>query len=200
MALRSRPAGKASNHLKLRWLKDTSLLKVSLRGYQVFGAKFALARKRVIIGDEMGLGKTIEAIAVMASLAVGARRGFPVVCPASVVVNWVNEIARHSALVPHRMHGAGRDGAVGKWLAQGGVGVTTFGTLPKLVLPKRFRPAPPTPWWERRPSAALSHRCTCGVTRRTCWGSCRSCWRWRTGSSSVSRTEVRISTRCARGT
>ncbi|MDX8050627.1 SNF2-related protein [Lentzea sp. BCCO 10_0798] len=120
---------------------DTSLLKVSLRGYQVFGAKFALARKRVIIGDEMGLGKTIEAIAVMASLAAGGRRGFLVVCPASVVVNWVNEIARHSDLVPHRMHGAGRDDAVGKWLAQGGVGVTTFGTLPKLVLPKRFRPA-----------------------------------------------------------
>ncbi|MEV6242455.1 SNF2-related protein [Lentzea sp. NPDC051838] len=120
---------------------DTSLLKVSLRGYQVFGAKFALARRRVIIGDEMGLGKTIEAIAVMASLAADGRRGFLVVCPASVVVNWVNEIARHSDLVPHRMHGAGRDGAVGTWLAQGGVGVTTFGTLPKLVLPKRFRPA-----------------------------------------------------------
>lgn len=120
---------------------DTSLLKVSLRGYQVFGAKFALARKRVIIGDEMGLGKTIEAVAVMASLAASGRRGFLVVCPASVVVNWVNEIARHSDLVPHRMHGTGRDGAVGEWLAQGGVGVTTFGTLPKLVLPKRFRPA-----------------------------------------------------------
>ncbi|MFD5827312.1 DEAD/DEAH box helicase [Lentzea sp. NPDC060358] len=119
---------------------DTSRLKVSLRGYQVFGAKFALARKRVIIGDEMGLGKTIEAIAVMASLAAQGRRGFLVICPASVVVNWVNEIARHSDLVPHRLHGAGRDGAVGEWLAQGGVGVTTFGTLPKLVLPKKFRP------------------------------------------------------------
>ncbi|MFD4669905.1 DEAD/DEAH box helicase [Lentzea sp. NPDC058450] len=119
---------------------DTSLLKVSLRGYQVFGAKFALARKRVIIGDEMGLGKTIEAIAVMASIAAGGRRGFLVICPASVVVNWVNEIARHSDLVPHRLHGTGRDGAVSEWLAQGGVGVTTFGTLPKLVLPKKFRP------------------------------------------------------------
>ena len=56
---------------------DTSLLKVSLRGYQVFGAKFALARRRVIIGDEMGLGKTIEAIAVMASLAAGGRSVVP---------------------------------------------------------------------------------------------------------------------------
>jgi SNF2 family DNA or RNA helicase len=120
---------------------DTSLLKVSLRGYQEFGAKFALARKRVIIGDEMGLGKTIEAIAVMASLAAQGGRGFLVICPASVVVNWVNEIARHSDLEPHRLHGSGRDGAVGEWLAQGGVGVTTFGTLPKLAMPKRFRPA-----------------------------------------------------------
>ncbi|PRY36389.1 DEAD/DEAH box helicase [Umezawaea tangerina] len=120
---------------------DTSLLTVSLRGYQAFGARFVLARKRVIIGDEMGLGKTIEAIAVMASLAADGRRGFLVVCPASVVVNWVNEIARHSGLVPHRLHGAGRDAAVGEWRKQGGVGVTTFGTLPKLELPRRLRPA-----------------------------------------------------------
>ncbi|MET1075412.1 MAG: DEAD/DEAH box helicase, partial [Umezawaea sp.] len=120
---------------------DTSLLKVSLRGYQAFGARFVLARKRVIIGDEMGLGKTIEAIAVMASLAAEGRRGFLVICPASVVVNWVNEIARHSDLVPHRLHGAGRDAAVGAWQKQGGVGVTTFGTLPKLTLPRRLRPA-----------------------------------------------------------
>ena len=35
---------------------DQSLLKNPLRGYQAFGAKFALVQERVIIGDEMGLG------------------------------------------------------------------------------------------------------------------------------------------------
>ena len=50
---------------------DTSRLTESLRlrGYQSFGARFALVQRRVILGDEMGLGKTIQAIATMAHLA-----------------------------------------------------------------------------------------------------------------------------------
>src|ERR1043165_8721469 len=36
-----------------------------LRGYQSFGARFALVQRRVVLGDEMGLGKTIQAIAAM---------------------------------------------------------------------------------------------------------------------------------------
>ena len=52
---------------------DTSLMKASLRGYQAFGAKFALRQRRAILGDEMGLGKTIEAIAASPT----CRRGAP---------------------------------------------------------------------------------------------------------------------------
>jgi hypothetical protein len=48
---------------------DLSLVTASLRGYQAFGAKFALVQERVIIGDEMGLGKTLQALAAMAHLA-----------------------------------------------------------------------------------------------------------------------------------
>jgi superfamily II DNA or RNA helicase len=118
---------------------DTSRLTVSLRGYQEFGARFALARRRVIIGDEMGLGKTIEAIAALASVAARGRHVFLVVCPASVLVNWVDEIGRHSTLAAHRLHGAHRAEAVREWLDGGGVGVTTFGTLPKLSLSRRHR-------------------------------------------------------------
>ncbi len=40
---------------------DDTCRRVSLRGYQAFGARFALAQRRVILGDEMGLGKTIQA-------------------------------------------------------------------------------------------------------------------------------------------
>jgi hypothetical protein len=40
---------------------DPNLIKATLRRYQTFGIKFALAQKRVILGDEMGLGKTIQA-------------------------------------------------------------------------------------------------------------------------------------------
>lgn len=47
---------------------DTELLRVALRGYQAFGAKFALQQRRAMLGDEMGLGKTIEALAAMCHL------------------------------------------------------------------------------------------------------------------------------------
>ena len=52
---------------------DRSLMKTSLRGYQTFGAKFALVQERVILGDEMGLGKTMQALAAMCHLAAQGR-------------------------------------------------------------------------------------------------------------------------------
>ncbi|GAB2675273.1 DEAD/DEAH box helicase [Saccharopolyspora gloriosae] len=113
---------------------DTRLMRVALRGYQAFGAKFALARRRCILGDEMGLGKTVEALAAMAHLAAGGARHFLVVCPASVLINWVEETARHSALVPHPLHGPTRDADAREWLRDGGVAVTTFDTLQRLRL------------------------------------------------------------------
>ncbi len=55
---------------------DLSFMKASLRGYQAFGAKFALVQERAILGDEMGLGKTIQALAAMCHLAAGGARHF----------------------------------------------------------------------------------------------------------------------------
>ena len=52
---------------------DLSSMKASLRGYQAFGAKFALVQHRAILGDEMGLGKTIQALAAMCHLAPAVR-------------------------------------------------------------------------------------------------------------------------------
>ncbi|MGO1315837.1 MAG: DEAD/DEAH box helicase, partial [Cellulomonadaceae bacterium] len=97
----------------------------------------ALNQGRCMIGDEMGLGKTVQAIAAMADRAAeapGAR--FLVVCPASVLINWLREVPVHSALVPHRLHGPDREKATARWLAQGGVGVTTFGSLHHVPLPQ----------------------------------------------------------------
>ncbi|WP_354253520.1 SNF2-related protein [Arthrobacter sp. UYEF21] len=105
---------------------DETFRNVSLRGYQAFGAKFALVQRRVIIGDEMGLGKTIQAIAAMAHLhAIGGTR-YLVVCPASVLVNWLREIQSKSSLEVFRLHGdeLWRNRLV--WDKRGGVGVTTF--------------------------------------------------------------------------
>jgi superfamily II DNA or RNA helicase len=122
---------------------DLSLVTASLRGYQAFGAKFALAQRRVIIGDEMGLGKTLQALAAMAHLSAAAKAGgdaagpvhFLVVCPASVVVNWIREVTKHTTLTAHKLHGPGRDRARERWLAAGGVAVTTYEALRSLAAP-----------------------------------------------------------------
>jgi superfamily II DNA or RNA helicase len=110
---------------------DQSLLKTSLRGYQAFGAKFALVQERVILGDEMGLGKTMQSLAAMCHLAAQGATHFLVVCPASVVINWTREVERHTLLEARRLHRPGpkRDAATQEWAAKGGVAVTTFEAL-----------------------------------------------------------------------
>lgn len=110
---------------------DRSLLKTPLRGYQAFGAKFALVQERVILGDEMGLGKTMQSLAAMCHLAAKGATHFLVVCPASVVINWTREIERHTLLEARRLHlpGTKREAAEQEWAATGGVAVTTFEAL-----------------------------------------------------------------------
>ena len=116
---------------------DETHLRVSLRGYQAFGARFALAQRRVILGDEMGCGKTVEAIAALAHLRAGGATHFLVICPASVLVNWMREVAAHSSLRPYRLHGAKREADLRAWLRNGGVGVTTFEAVQGFEPPNR---------------------------------------------------------------
>ncbi|MFJ6137258.1 DEAD/DEAH box helicase [Kitasatospora sp. NPDC092286] len=123
-----------SDRVRAEPLNDTRC-KVSLRGYQEFGARFALAQKRVIIGDEMGLGKTVQAIAVLAHLRAHGSTHFLVVCPASVLVNWVREIESRSTLRAFRFHGQEREAARAEWLGNGGVAVLTFDGLRRLEVP-----------------------------------------------------------------
>ena len=85
-----------------------------------------------MVGDEMGLGKTLQALAAMCHLAAHDQRRFLVVCPASVQINWLNGIAKHTDLRSHSLHGADREPAGRSWLRHGGVAVTTFGTLGRL--------------------------------------------------------------------
>lgn len=117
-----------AERVRTQHLDDTHR-RVSLRGYQAFGARFALAQRRVILGDEMSLGKTIQAIAVLAHLAAEGQSHFMVVCPASVLVNWTREIEDRSALRVIVLHGPDRHQAFADWKGRGGVGVTTFDAL-----------------------------------------------------------------------
>ncbi|WP_423465194.1 DEAD/DEAH box helicase [Promicromonospora sp. MS192] len=120
---------------------DTSLLTVSLRGYQAFGARYALVQRRTILGDEMGLGKTVQAIATMAHLAAHRRRHFLVVCPASVASSWGREVAAHSRLPVRVLHGEDRDDGIRAWVADGGVGIVTFPQLGHVRADGMPRPA-----------------------------------------------------------
>ena len=114
---------------------DLSLMRASLRGYQAFGAKFALCQGRAMLGDEMGLGKSVEALAAMCHLQLEGRRHFLVVCPASVLVNWTHEIQRHSELRSYRLHGPDRQRNFQAWTRTGGVAVTTYDSLRSLPKP-----------------------------------------------------------------
>ncbi|MGL4744353.1 MAG: DEAD/DEAH box helicase [Dermatophilaceae bacterium] len=133
-AARGRLPAEVAEHVEGQELDDT-YRRVALRGYQAFGARFALAQRRVLIGDEMGLGKTVQSIAALAHLTAIGRTHFLVVCPASVVVNWMREIGARSTLRAHRLHGTGREEAFLDWVRDGGVAVTTFDALAGLGTP-----------------------------------------------------------------
>lgn len=127
-----------SERVRTQRLDDTHR-RVSLRGYQAFGARFALAQRRVILGDEMGLGKTIQAIAALAHLKAEGRTHFLVVCPASVVINWIREIESRSTLRAYRVHGQDRAAALAQWTRHGDVAVTTYDVLGSLAVPEGMR-------------------------------------------------------------
>lgn len=67
-------------------------LKVTMRPYQEFGAKFLLYQKNILLGDEMGLGKTIQALAVANHLFQEHQRKCMILLPLSVLENWNKEI------------------------------------------------------------------------------------------------------------
>ncbi|WP_267243201.1 DEAD/DEAH box helicase [Streptomyces sp. PR69] len=126
--------GELADRVRRQPLDDT-YRRVSLRGYQSFGARFALTQRRVVLGDEMGLGKTVQAIAAMAHLAAEGQSRFLVVCPASVLINWTREIRARSALSAVPLHGVERQDAFAEWRERGGVGVTTYDALRGFPLP-----------------------------------------------------------------
>ena len=108
---------------------DTSTIKATLRQYQTFGSKFALTQGRVIIGDEMGLGKTLQAISAIAHRSLLGANRFLVVCPASVVTNWMREVDARSELPIIKIHGEDHKIALQRWVETSGIGITTYDTL-----------------------------------------------------------------------
>src|SRR5690625_1415155 len=109
-----------------RYTLNTTDLKVNLRMYQEFGAKYGLHFKRTLLGDEMGLGKTIQALAMINHLYQNDQKYSIVVCPLSILANWKREVHKFSNLHTFIFHGKNRDEEFEKWQAQAGVLITTY--------------------------------------------------------------------------
>ena len=112
---------------------DLRLLTANLRRYQQFGTQYIVCQKRVLLGDDMGLGKTIQVLAAMCHLAAQGKKHFFVVAPNSVLINWEREVKKHTKLNPIVVHGGDRDDELEQWQREGGVAITTYTTLSRLV-------------------------------------------------------------------
>ena len=113
---------------------DTTGLSCDLRSYQKYGVQYILNQGAVLLGDDMGLGKTVQAIASIVALKNTGGTHFMVVCPASVLVNWVREVEKFSDLVVRKIHGKDGIKEYVNWLNNGGVAITTFEMLAKLEI------------------------------------------------------------------
>ena len=112
----------------------TEGMAIDLRGYQEFGAKYIVARRRTVLGDEMGLGKTIQALAAIVHLSnVEKHTHFLVVAPASILDNWHREVTSRTDLRVWMVHGIAREVELEHWRRQGGIAITSYATLRTLT-------------------------------------------------------------------
>jgi superfamily II DNA or RNA helicase len=111
-----------------RVVLNTSCVVLQLRPYQEFGTKFAVAVRRGLLGDDMGLGKGIQALAAIAHATdAEGQLHHLVVCPASLIDTWLQEIGRAlTDIGGWRFHGPDRNTAFNDWQAAGGILVTSF--------------------------------------------------------------------------
>lgn len=76
----------------------------TMRDYQKTGYRWLKTMSAYgfggILADDMGIGKTIQMIAVMESAKINQEKGVSlVVCPASLLYNWQNEIYKFSTML-----------------------------------------------------------------------------------------------------
>ena len=113
-------------------------LRATLRDYQRHGLTWLAEMTSLGLGaclaDDMGLGKTITLIALHLHRREAGHHGPTlVVCPASLLGNWEDEIRRFAPGVPVvRFHGSARDVS----LAGDGFVLTTYGTMRRSAGPE----------------------------------------------------------------
>jgi SNF2 family DNA or RNA helicase len=108
-------------------------LTATLFPYQARGVRWMLDTINhtggLILADEMGLGKTLQIIALLLIEPPQASAPALIVCPTSLIANWVREIARFAAGLSVLVHrGADRAG-IYKDLQKTSVVITTYDTM-----------------------------------------------------------------------
>ncbi len=118
-----------------------------LLDYQKEGIAALVERPNLLLADEMGLGKTIQAIGALRILALrGDLRSALVVCPASLVRQWMGELRRWAPeLVAVSMVAQAADRAA-LWLGGAHVRVISYESLRIDVLDLRDSPALRQEW------------------------------------------------------
>ncbi|KIK97821.1 hypothetical protein PAXRUDRAFT_824545 [Paxillus rubicundulus Ve08.2h10] len=106
-----KPAGIINNDAELRpkFLQPSLITGARLKDYQLEGVEWMVSLDKNgvsgILADEMGLGKTLQTIAFNAHLReLGHFRPFLVVCPLSVIHNWIDEFRRFAPTIPVCMY------------------------------------------------------------------------------------------------
>ncbi len=109
----------------------------TLRPYQLRGFSWLAFLKDCGLGaclaDDMGLGKTVQTLAlVQREWESNGKRPTLLICPTSVVGNWVKEAARFTPALPVLVHhglGRARRGAFGAEAAQHALVVSSYALL-----------------------------------------------------------------------
>jgi SNF2 family DNA or RNA helicase len=126
-----RPASVAANALGSR--ETTHGLNGALFPYQASGVAWMAAAVRhtggVLLADEMGLGKTVQVIALILHHRPESTRPALILCPTTLITNWIRELARFAPQLSVLVHrGSSRTG-VTSGLQRADIVLATYDTL-----------------------------------------------------------------------
>ncbi|HEV2472516.1 MAG TPA: SNF2-related protein [Chthonomonadales bacterium] len=115
--------------------------------FQREGVFALISRRELLLADDMGLGKTIQAIAALRILFLQQKiESAQIVCPASLVAQWLREIARWAPdLTVIKVLGASSERGV-LWKLPAQIKLISYDTLRGDVLELRDSPALRRPW------------------------------------------------------
>ena len=109
-----------------------STIQASLRPYQQKGFEWLMLLSElgagVCLADDMGLGKTLQTISFIAAKTSGQEGKTLIICPASLIYNWLTEIKKFAPSIAATVyHGPSRD--INCFTDQSQVIISTYGTV-----------------------------------------------------------------------